>query len=139
MSEPVWITCDIVLATHEELLARYGGLSGIRDEGLLDSASRRPEHLFAYGEPDLFDLAAAYTAGIVKNHPFLDGNKRSGFMTAYTFLGANGVDFEAPEEEVVLHTLALAAGKLTEREYAAWLRLSCGHKPRASCRKTARS
>ena len=129
MNEPVWITCEVVLATHEELLARYGGLSGVRDEGLLDSALRRAEHAFAYGDPDLFDLAAAYAAGIVRNHPFLDGNKRSGFMTAYTFLGANGVEFAAPEEEVVLHTLALAAGKLTERQYAAWLRRSCGRKP----------
>lgn len=126
MNEPVWITCEVVLATHEELLARCGGLSGVRDEGLLDSALRRAEHAFAYGDPDLFDLAAAYAAGIVRNHPFLDGNKRSGFMTAYTFLGANGVEFAAPEEEVVLHTLALAAGKLTERKYAAWLRRSCG-------------
>ena len=129
MNEPVWITCEVVLATLEELLARYGGLSGVRDEGLLDSALRRAEHAFAYGDPDLFDLAAAYAAGIVRNHPFLDGNKRSGFMTAYTFLGANGVEFAAPEEEVVLHTLALAAGKLTERQYAAWLRRSCGRKP----------
>ena len=108
----------------------------MRDEGLLDSALRRAEHAFAYGDPDLFDLAAAYAAGIVRNHPFLDGNKRSGFMTAYTFLGANGVEFAAPEEEVVLHTLALAAGKLTERKYAAWLRISCGHKARPRRKKT---
>lgn len=125
MKEPRWVPREVVEATHEELLVRYGGLSGIRDEGLLDSALRRPEHLFAYADPDVFDLASAYAAGIVKNHPFLDGNKRSGFMTAYTFLEANGMEFLASEEEVVLQTLGLAAGKVSERAYAAWLKKSC--------------
>ncbi len=125
MKTPLWVPKAVVIAAHEELLDRYGGLSGVRDEGLLDSALARPEHLWAYGEPDLFDLAAAYASGIVRNHPFLDGNKRSGFITAYTFLEANGEAFTAPEEEVVLHTLALASGKIHERQYAAWLRKSC--------------
>jgi len=115
---------------HDELLARYGGLSGVRDEGLLDSALNRPLHLFAYGTPDLYDLAASYSVGIVKNHPFLDGNKRSGFLTAYTFLEANGGEFSAPEEEVVLQTLALAAGDICEKDYAAWLKASCKPRPR---------
>lgn len=135
MKEPLWVTRDVVLATHEELLARYGGLSGLRDEGLLDSALNRPQHLFAYGAPDLFNLAACYAVGIVKNHPFLDGNKRSGFMTAYTFLGANGFDFAAPEEEVVLQTLALAAGEIREKDCAAWLKASCEPHPRQKKRK----
>lgn len=125
MKTPLWVPKAVVIATHEELLDRYGGLSGIRDEGLLDSALARPEHLWAYGEPDLFDLAAAYASGIVRNHPFLDGNKRSGFITAYTFLEANGETFTAPEEEVVVFTVALAARKIRPRQYAAWLRKSC--------------
>lgn len=97
----------------------------MRDEGLLDSALCRPEYLFAYDSPDLFELTAAYAAGIVKKHPFLDGNKRLGFMTAYVFLGANGIDFVALEEEVVLQTLRLAAGDIREKQYAAWLKTSC--------------
>ncbi len=125
MKEPIWVTKEVVLAVHEELLARYGGLSGLRDSGLLDSALNRPLHMRAYGSPDCFDLAAAYAGGIIRDHPFLDGKKRSGFMTAYTFLGANGIDVVASEEDVVLQTLALAAGELDETGYAAWLRGSC--------------
>jgi death on curing protein len=135
MKHPQWISREVVLAMHEELLARYGGLSGVRDEGLLDSALCRPEHLFAYGTPDLYELAASYAVGIVKNHPFLDGNKRSGFMTAYTFLGVNGEEVIAPEEEVVLQTLALAAGDIREKDYAAWLKASCKPRLRAQKRK----
>lgn len=133
MKKPTWITRDVIVAVQLRLLAQFGGPPGIRDETLLDSALNRPRHLFAYRRPDLFDLAAAYAHGIVKNHPFLDGNKRTGFIVAYTFLGANGVDFEAPEEEVVLQTLALAAGELDEAGYAAWLRASMN-----SRRKNAR-
>lgn len=125
MKEPHWVTKDVVLASHEELLSRYGGLPGLRDEGLLDSALHRPQHLLAYGHPDLFDLAAAYAAGIVKNDPFLDGNKRTGFITAYTFLEANGWEFTAPEEAVVLQTLAFAAGEINEKAYSGWLKRSC--------------
>jgi len=121
MNEPVWITREDCLAYHESLLERFGGLSGIRDESLLDSALNRPKHLFAYGKPSIFQMAASYAHGIVKNHPFLDGNKRIGFMAAYIFLGANGWCLEALEEEAVLQTLALAAGEATEAEYAAWL------------------
>ncbi len=125
MKEPRWISAEVVLAVQEELLARFGGLAGLRDEGLLDSALNRPKHLFAYEETTLFNLAAAYALGIVKNHPFLDGNKRIGFMAAYIFLGANGCDFKAPEEEVILQTLALAAGEIDQAAYAAWLKASC--------------
>ena len=126
MKEPLWLSRNVMLSTHAELLSRFGGLSGIRDEGLLDSAMNRPRHLLAYGQPDLFELAAEYTFGIVKNHPFLDGNKRTGFMAAYIFLGANDMEFTAPEEEAVLQTLALAAGEIGKKEYAAWLKKSCG-------------
>jgi len=125
MSEPVWITREVVVAIQRELLARFGGLDGIRDVGLLDSALNRPLHLFHYGDPTLFEMAAAYAEGIVKNHPFSDGNKRAGFMAAYTFLGANGWQLEAPEEEAVLQTLALAAGAIGAEEYSAWLAKSC--------------
>ncbi len=121
MNEPKWITKDILLAVHAELLNRFGGLSGIRDEGLLDSAINRPKHLLSYGSPTLFQMAASYAHGIVKNHPFLDGNKRTGFMSAYIFLGVNGWSLQAPEEEAVLETLALAAGETSEEAYAAWL------------------
>lgn len=125
MSEPFWLNPEIVLAIQGELLARFGGLEGIRDQGLLESALNRPLQLFHYGKPDIFDLAASYGHGIVKNHPFLDGNKRAGFMAAYTFLGVNGFRLEAPEEQAVLRTLALAAGEIGAEEYAAWLRESC--------------
>jgi len=121
MNEPDWITKDILLAVHAELLNRFGGLSGIRDEGLLDSALNRPKHLLSYGSPTLFQVAASYSHEIVKNHPFLDGNKRTGFMSAYIFLGVNGWSLEAPEEEAVLTTLALAAGETSEEAYATWL------------------
>lgn len=125
MTEPVWIPIEAVLAIQGELLARFGGLAGIRDEGLLISALNRPQHLFRYGEPSLFELAAAYAEGIVKNHPFVDGNKRAGFMAAYTFLGVNGQRLEAPEEQAVLQTLALAAGTIGVDEFCAWLQESC--------------
>jgi death-on-curing protein len=125
MREPRWVSAAVVLAVQEELLARFGGIEGLRDEGLLDSALNRPQHLFHYGTPSLFELAAEYAFGIVKNHPFLDGNKRAGFMAAYVFLGANGQELKAPEDEAVLRTLALAAGEIGAEEYAAWLKRSC--------------
>ena len=121
MNEPNWLAREVVLAIQGELLNRFGGLAGIRDEGLMDSAINKPKNLFAYGQPTPFELAASYATGLVKNHPFLDGNKRIGFMAAYVFLGANGWSLEATEEEAVLETLALAAGESTESDYAAWL------------------
>ena len=125
MNEPVWIEKAECFAFHDALLARFGGLGGIRDEGLLDSALNRPLHLFHYGEPSLFDLATAYAEGLVKNHPFLDGNKRSGLMAAALFLESNGYVFQAPEEEAVLQTLALAADVIGAPEFSAWLDKSC--------------
>jgi death-on-curing protein len=125
VTEPVWLSRDVIVAVQEALLARFGGMAGIRDEGLLQSALGRPQHVRAYGNPTIFELAATYAYGIIKNHPFMDGNKRSGFMAAYMFLGANGHDLDAPEEEAVLETLKLAAGEGTEADFAAWLERSC--------------
>lgn len=122
--EPVWIDEWEILAFHEELLARFGGAAGIRDPGLLESALSRPRQLFHYGDPSLPETAAASGAGIVKNPPFVDGNKRTGFLAAALFLETNGYRFEATEEEVVERTLALAAGAIGEAEYAAWLEQS---------------
>ena len=125
MKEPIWIDETDVYTFHQEMLAMFGGLSGLRDEGLLLSALSRPQHLFHYGKPSLFELAAEYAFGIVKNHPFLDGTKRAGFMAAALFVEANGWSLGASEEEVVVHTRALAAGEISAEEYAAWLKDSC--------------
>jgi len=115
-----------VLALQERLLAEFGGLSGLRDEGLLDSALTRPQQLFKHGKPDLFELAAAYAFGLVRNHPFLDGNKRLGLTTAMVFLELNGHRFTASEVDAALKTLALAARELSEAGFAAWLRKNSG-------------
>jgi death-on-curing protein len=121
VKEPVWLNREDCLAIHGMMLSQHGGLAGVRDEGLLESALARPKNLFAYGAPTLAKLAASYAAGIILNHPFLDGNKRTGFMLAATFLESNGLAFNATEESVVETTLALAGGKLTEAGYAEWL------------------
>lgn len=125
MSEPLWISESVILAIQLSMLSRFGGLEGVRDPGMLDSALNRPSQQYGYGETDLCVLAATYAGGIIRNHPFLDGNKRAGFMAAYVFLGANGQNFQAPELEVAERTLALAAGAIGEPEYALWLRESC--------------
>jgi death-on-curing protein len=121
MTEPVWVEEEDCLSFHDKLLARFGGASGLRDRGLLLSALARPKHLFAYEQPTMFELAAAYAHGIVKNHPFLDGNKRSGFLAATLFLESNGFRFTASEESAVLKTLQLAAGDISAADFAAWL------------------
>jgi death-on-curing protein len=121
VNEPVWVEEVDCLSFHEKLLARFGGAGGLRDRGLLLSALARPKHLFAYEKPTMFDLAAAYAHGIVKNHPFLDGNKRSGFLAAALFLESNGFRFTATEESAALKTVQLAAGDMTADEFAAWL------------------
>ena len=121
MREPYWLTLEECLSLHDLMMADYGGLPGLRDRGMLESALARPQQLFAYGRPNLVDLAAAYAAGIVKNHPFLDGNKRTGFMMGAGFLERNGHVFTASEPDAVLRTLALAAGEMTEAAFAAWL------------------
>ena len=123
MSEPVWIEAQVALALHEKLLALNGGPEGVRDEHLLHSALARPQQHFAYGETiDIPSLAAVYTAGIVHNHPFVDGNKRTGFVVGILFLEMNGYDFTASEAEAAAAVLALAAHELEEVEYAAFLK-----------------
>jgi len=122
MKRPVWVRRETVLALHEQSLVEFGGTAGIRDEGLLDSALAKPENLFAYGKPTIFDLAASYGFGLVKNHPFVDGNKRAGFIVAVIFLELNGYRFQATEAEAAVSTLALAAGEMSETEFAAWLK-----------------
>jgi death-on-curing protein len=120
VKEPIWLDRQDCLAIHEMMLAQHGGLAGVRDEGLLESALARPLHLFAYGSPTLAQMAASYAARIILNHPFLDRNKRTGFMLAATFLEMNGLTFDATEESVVEMTLALASGKIREGAYAEW-------------------
>lgn len=122
MKRPTWITREECVAIHEMMLSQHGGLAGVRDEGLLESALSKPQNLFAYASPALAEMAASYAAGIIHNHPFLDGNKRTGFMVAAVFLEVNGYALTASEESVVENTLALAAGKLKEKDYAQWLK-----------------
>src|SRR5713226_7007618 len=123
MSKPVWIDERDALALHDRLLALDGGAAGVRDPGLLQSAVARPQQLYAYGDnPDTIDMAAAYTAGIVRNHPFIDGNKRTGFLVGVLFLELNGFHFTATEESAAQAILSLAAAALDEPAFAAWLR-----------------
>ena len=121
MSEPVWLLESTVLIAHEISLSTHGGGAGIRDHGLLKSALARPRNLFEYGDPGLPDLAAAYMAGIVKNHPFVDGNKRAGFLAGAAFLELNGIRLTATETDATQIVLGLAAGQTTESQLALWL------------------
>lgn len=121
MKPPYWLTKEECLALHDLMLADYGGAAGVRDMGLLESALARPPQLLHYGKPTLAEMAAAHAAGIVKNDPFVDGNKRTGFMMGAGFLERNGLTFRAAEVDAVLQTLALAAGEIDEAAYAGWL------------------
>jgi death on curing protein len=119
---PVWIDERDALALHDRLLALHGGAAGVRDDGLLKSALARPQQHFAYAEkPDIIEMATAYTAGVVRNHPFVDGNKRTGFVMGILFLELNGYRFTASEEDATQAVLALAAGTLDEAGYAVLL------------------
>ena len=124
MDKPTWIRKDVVLAIHRRLLAEHWGTEGLRDDGLLDSELAKPITLLADSEdrPDLNDLAAAYVHGIVKNHPFVDGNKRVGYVVCRTFLNLNGADMEATQEEKYSILLKLAEGTINQHELAGWLR-----------------
>ncbi len=127
-AEPIWIEEIDVLTLHDRLLVFHGGAAGVRDDGLLKSALARARQLFAYGDHvDLIDMASAYTAGIVKNHPFLDGNKRTGFVAGILFLELNGYCFTATEAAAAEAVLALAAGGSDEADYKAFLRKSVTH------------
>lgn len=127
-AEPIWIEEIDALTIHDRVLAFHGGAAGVRNEGLLQSALARPRQLAAYDErADLVDMATAYTAGIVKNHPFVDGNKRTGFVAGVLFLELNGFRFTATEDAAADAVLALAAGKLDEAEYTIFLRENVTH------------
>jgi death-on-curing protein len=117
-----WISVEAATAIHEEQLAEWGGGDGTRDEGGLLSALARPQNLAAYEEPDAAALAAAYAFGISRNHPFVDGNKRTAWVLARLFLAKNGIEIAFEEADAVVRMLALAAGELTEGEFADWLR-----------------
>ena len=123
MKEPVWIDERDALVLHDRLLALHGGAAGLRDLAVLESALARPRQHFAYAEsPDIVAMAAAYTAGIVCNHPFVDGNKRTGFVVGILFLELNGYLFTASQEDAAKAVLELAAGNLDEAGYDAFLR-----------------
>lgn len=120
----VWLEKALVLAIHDRQIAEHGGSAGVRDEGLLESALARAQQLHAYGDPapDLADLAAALAYGLARNHPFVDGNKRTAHVAYRTFLALNGAELAATDEEKYVAMLALSEGKLAERDFAAWLR-----------------
>jgi death on curing protein len=121
--EPLWIEERDVLAIHDRLLALHGGATGLRGQGLLESALARPRQHYSYtGTSDIVALAALYTAGIVRNHPFIDGNKRTGFVIGILFIELHGYEFKASEEDATQAVMGLAAGALDEAGFTAWLR-----------------
>ena len=122
MTEPVWLTADLVKAIHDVQLRMFGGPAGLRDEGALESALGRPVNRWAYEEADLAALAAAYAFGIARNHPFVDGNKRAALLSLVTFLGLNAIDFVADEAEAVVMIRGLAAGEVDEAGLTRWIR-----------------
>jgi death-on-curing protein len=121
VTEPEWLTVDLVLAIHDEQLREFGGPSGIRDMGALESALGRPRNRWAYEGGDLTRLAAAYGFGIARNHPFVDGNKRAALLAIIAFLGLNDVEFTASEAEAVIMIRDLAAGEIDEDVLARWI------------------
>lgn len=124
MSRSAWVWLDVAVlrAVHEEQLAEHGGAAGTRDEGLFESALARPLNLAAYGAPDLADLAAAYGYGLARNHPFIDGNKRTAFVAVELFIELNGNELIASDADCVLTMLAVASGQIDEPAFAHWLR-----------------
>lgn len=122
MTEPIWLTRELVEAIHFKQLKLFGGPAGLRDEGALESALGRPRNRWGYDEGDLAALAAAYAFGIARNHPFVDGNKRASLLALVTFLGLNGIDFVADEAEAVVIIRSVAAGEVDEIGLARWIR-----------------
>lgn len=122
MSAWVWLNRAVLIAAHDEQLAEHGGAAGFRDDGLFDSALARPLNLAAYDDPDACALAASYAVALAKNHPFIDGNKRTAFIAMELFLVLNGQELNATDAECVLATLAVAASEWDESTLAAWLR-----------------
>ena len=125
MNEPVWLSVEMILDIHAEQLAMFGGPDGLRDLGLLESALARAKNKLVYGQVDLSTLSASYGFGIAKNHPFVDGNKRTAFASIIVFLGLNELEFRAPEAEATVMILALAAGELSEADLARWISQHC--------------
>lgn len=124
-AEPEWITIDDALWIHAELIRAFGGSTGVRDAGLLESALARPRDVFAYAEKALPELAGAYAHALAKNHPFVDGNKRVAFVVARIFLGMNGIAFDPPEAEAVVMVEGLASGAVTQAQFASWIEKHC--------------
>ena len=122
MTDWIWVGSEVAVSAHRNQLAEHGGGDGIRDRGLFDSAMARPQNLVVYGDPDAAALAASYAFGLARNHPFIDGNKRTAAVVGETFLILNGYALETNDAEVVVAFLALAAGDLTEDELADWFR-----------------
>ncbi|CAN7506419.1 type II toxin-antitoxin system death-on-curing family toxin [Bosea sp. LjRoot9] len=122
MSEPLWLSVELIRDIHAEQLAIYGGPEGIRDLGLLESALARPINRFAYGETDMAALAAAYAFGLARNHPFVDGNKRAAFLAMMTFLRLNGIPFAPADALAAAAILALAASEVDEEGLTRWIR-----------------
>ena len=121
MREPAWLSRDLALALHDPVLSDFGGAPGLRDRGLLDSALARPQQLHAYANPGVAELAAAYATGILRNHPFVDGNKRIAFLLAYVFLARNDLNLTAPEVQATRAVLDLASRSISEEAFAHWL------------------
>ncbi len=122
MTAPEWLELGLIVAIHDEQLAIHGGLSGLRDGAMLESALDRPRNKWAYESAGLPELAAAYGYGIAKNHPFVDGNKRTSLLAIYTFLGINGVDFIVAEADAAAMIFALAAGEVSEESLTRWIK-----------------
>jgi len=118
----VWLGRKLILAIHDEQLAQHGGALGVRDDGLLDSALARPLNRAGYGDPNVAELAAVYAIAIARNHPFLDGNKRTAYVALETFLALNGCAFPVSDADAVVATLAMAAGEMNDEEFTAWVR-----------------
>jgi death-on-curing protein len=122
VTEWKWLSRQAVEIVHDEQLREHGGLPGIKDENALEAALARPINKNAYERPDVFELAAAYLFGITRNHPFTDGNKRTGWLAAYAFLRLHGYQLEASNAEAVVFVLSVAAGEISEENVAAFLR-----------------
>ena len=126
---PKWVSLAMVRAAHTESIAQFGGTAELRDLGLLESALDRPRNLFAYSDsPSVPELAAAYCSGIIRNHPFVDGNKRAGILAAVMFRDLNGLDFAPDEAEAYTIIMALAAGEIDENALAVWIAENAGPK-----------
>ena len=125
----VWLSRRLILAIHSEQLAEHGGAMGLRDPGLLDSALARPLNRAGYGQPDIAELAALYAIALARNHPFIDGNKRTAYVAMETFLVVNGCRFPVTDADAVVTMLAMASGEIPDEEFISWARLNVSPAP----------